>query len=232
MTRNKNHDECGSIALAVITTLLLVAVGVLVYILITENSEKSARGTSDAEITETVAAPRNQFVQPGEVVPPIETQNPPSADDTDAFDDGLGTPERTIPADLDEFGAGLGETKIYYIDINNDRKPDRIIRTRIDPGNAHYYDEYEIALNTGTGFDDITPDGFYTVHGADCALQRIRFTFRPKFRAIKISRPIGDTYITPTPAVYETYELVNDEIIRVGARQMPAVCDVTKLFGI
>ena len=138
-----------------------------------------------------------------------------STNDTYAgeFSDGLGVPDSAQEFALDEFGAGISER-----DVLNEN------------GTVHFFYEYVIELNTGDGFVDITPDGFRTTEGADCALQKLKFIFQPDFRVIKISRKWQETWDTPTMAQRTEYTLNNNQLVPGNAVDMRTVCDVSELF--
>ncbi len=144
--------------------------------------------------------------------------------------DGLGTPNQIKTYKLDEMGAGVASAAIFNRDINGDGKMDKITRTHVETGTAHAYDEYKIELNTDDKFIDITPDGLRTTTGAECALQKIHFTMRPKFQITKISRPWLDTWDTPSMATQTTYELDNGKLNIIDRRDRGVICDVSTLI--
>ena len=146
------------------------------------------------------------------------------------FTDGLGTPDPITHGTLDEFGAGIESVAEFNRDINNDGHMDRITRTHVATGNAHDYDEYKIEMNNNGIFNDITPKGFRTTHGADCALRLIQFHFTPAFGATIISRPFVDTWDTPSVATKTEYTLNTNKMIQGGATKLSQVCDVSDLF--
>ena len=146
------------------------------------------------------------------------------------FSDGLSNPDSITQYQLDEFDIGIAEKSIYYIDINNDKKTDRITKTFNQTGNAHAYYEYKIELNSNGNFVDITPQNFRTINGVDCDLQQIQFIFKPQFKVIFISRNLGDVWNTPTMASKQTYRISNDKLISDTPRQMRPICDVKELF--
>ena len=119
---------------------------------------------------------------------------------------------------------------MFRRDINNDGRPDRITRRRVENGTAHFTYEYTIELNIDDEFVDITPDGFNTVEGAQCALGKLRFVFTPAFQVIKISRPWNETWTTPTPAKKDTFSIIQNQIHHIDSAAMPTVCDVAELF--
>lgn len=146
------------------------------------------------------------------------------------FTDGLSNPNSTTRYPLNEFGEGIASIEVFNIDINNDQRRDRIIRTRYENGTAHFYYEYRIELNTDNGLVNITPNDFRTIEGADCALQKLQFEFKPEFQITKISRPWEDTWETPTGAVKTVFRLVGNEFKLMRTAHLPKVCDVSQLF--
>lgn len=210
------NQQSGNIALNILLIVVLVVIAVLIYIL---------AGGKIPKIGDTVgvSSPDTQII--------TEPQNIPTSVQSDGFSDGLGTPQESSKFPLDEFGAGIAERDIFMYDINNDGRPDRITRTRNENGTPHFYYEYTIELNTNNGFINITPDGFRTTEGAECALQKLQFSFTPDFRITKISRNWRDSWDTPSPAVRTTYKIKNNAIIQTDMTNMPAVCDVRELFN-
>lgn len=215
MKTNRYQPEYGSIAFNVTMIMLLVMIGILTYLLIGNHSYNAGRniGTDSVQIED-------------------KRQRIPSIHKTDAdeFHDGLGQPNATTEYPLDDVGAGLVQVDTFRYDINNDGRMDRIIRSRIENGTSHFSYEYTIKLNTVNGFIDITPPDFNTIEGAECALQKIKFSFTPTFRAIKISRPWHDTWTTPTAATIDVYGIDNNAIDLIDTSPMPIVCDVSELF--
>lgn len=149
---------------------------------------------------------------------------------TGIFSDGLGTPDSVTRGTLDEFGAGIDSVAEFSRDINNDGKTDRITRTHVATGNDHDYDEYKIEINNNGIMQDITPKGFRTTKGAECALRLIQFHFEPTFGATIISRPFEDTWDTPSVATKIEYKLEKNQFISGPSQDMDIVCDVTNLF--
>ena len=146
------------------------------------------------------------------------------------FSDGLGTPDETSQGELDEFGAGIESISKFHRDINNDGVADLITRTHVATGTAHDYNEYKIELNIDGKMVDITPNGFRTTHGAECALRLIHFHFKPNFGAVIISRPFEDTWVTPSMATKTQYVLNGNEITSGAPENLRQICDVTELF--
>ena len=153
-----------------------------------------------------------------------------TTNDSKELSDGLINPDSVTQYPLDEFGTGISEKSIYYIDINKDNKPDRITKTFIETGNAHSYYEYKIELNQNGKFVDITPENFRTVNGADCDLQQIQFVFKPKFKVILISREIGDTWNDTTVAQKQTFQISENKLQKTETKTLRKVCDVKELF--
>ncbi|MBR4859745.1 MAG: hypothetical protein IKV10_00420, partial [Alphaproteobacteria bacterium] len=142
----------------ILLALIIAAVCILLFILTKGDFNKS--DTTVAQYSPTITR------RPAINVP---------TDVSDKFSDGLGTPDKITRGTLDEFGAGIESIAEFNRDINNDGKTDRITRTHIATGNAHDYDEYKIELNKNGKTQDITPQGFRTTRGADCALRLIQF---------------------------------------------------------
>jgi len=158
-------------------------------------------------------------------------------DDTDAparangeFTDGLGQPDEVTNHTPDEFGAGIVSIETFNRDINNDGRPDRITRTRVENGTAHFYYEYKIELGTDGGMRDITPDGFRTTEGARCALQKLRFSFRPDFTVTKVSRNWRDSWDTPTPSTKTVFSMQGENLEISETQKLKSVCDVADLL--
>ena len=146
------------------------------------------------------------------------------------FNDGLGKTKDKIGYKPDETGTGVTRIETFSYDINADGKNDKITRIHHENGTAHFWDEYTIELNENNRFRSITPDDFRTISGAECALQKLKFIFKPKFQVIKISRPWVQSWITPSIATQTTYELSNYKMIAVETKQLSNVCDVAGLF--
>ena len=177
---------------------------------------------------------RGDFKQSGKTValdsPTISQRIPTPKATTGEYSDGLGKPDAITHGTLDEFGAGIESVAEFNRDINNDGKMDRITRTHVATGNAHDYDEYKIELNNNGTMANITPKGFRTTHGADCALRLIQFHFEPTFGATVISRPFVDTWDTPSVATKTEYYLENNKLNNRAATKLSSVCDVSDLF--
>jgi len=208
-------QQRGSVALNILLVIMLIIIGVLIYLL--------ARGDK-VQTGQTFGINSPGAVQSG------DAQNRPVTKVAAEFTDGLGAPNSSFGADLDEMGVGIASTDIFDRDINGDGRPDRITRTRVENGTSHYYYEYKIELNNGAQYIDITPPDFRTVEGADCALKKIQFIFEPDFAAIVISRPWRDTWTTPTRATKTTYAISGGQMNISNATQMKTICDVSQLF--
>lgn len=146
------------------------------------------------------------------------------------FNDGLGKTKDKIGYKPDETGTGVTRIETFSFDINSDGQDDKITRIRHENGTAHFWDEYTIEINENNRFRTITTDDFRTINGADCALQKLKFVFKPKFQVIKISRPWVDSWTTPSMATQTTYELINNKMVMVETKKLSSVCDVTDLF--
>lgn len=146
------------------------------------------------------------------------------------FTDGLENPEDIQTEKADEFGVGIVKVETFSIDINNDNTPDRITKIRHESGTAHFWDEYKIEINKNGRFRNITPNGFRTTTGAECALQQLQFRFKPYFHIIKISRPWTDSWNNPSMATRTIYTVNNDRLIADTPEKIRSVCDVAELF--
>ena len=146
------------------------------------------------------------------------------------FSDGLTKPDSVTKYETDEYGMGIAEKSVYYIDINGDGLLDRITRTLFDTGNAHSYYEYKIELNRDKKYVDITPHDLRTTNGADCDLQQIQFSFKPQFKITMIYREMGDTWNQPTMAHKKTFTYSDNKIKEINDKEMRPVCDVKDLF--
>ena len=146
------------------------------------------------------------------------------------FNDGLGKTKDKIGYKPDETGTGVTRIETFSFDINSDGQDDKRTRIRHENGTAHFWDEYTIEINENNRFRTITTDDFRTINGADCALQKIKFVFKPKFQVIKISRPWVDSWLTPSMATQTIYELINNKMVMVETKKLSSVCDVTDLF--
>lgn len=146
------------------------------------------------------------------------------------FDDGLIVSDTYESFELDQFGVGIEYKEEFLEDINGDGVTDHITKTHHATGDAHSSDHYQIQINQNGKLVDITPDGMYTIEGADCALQKFQFIFNPKFQVIKISRPMGETMISPTNATRTVYEIKDNKLVPVLTQRLGPVCDVEQLF--
>ncbi|MBR5354828.1 MAG: hypothetical protein IK122_01735 [Alphaproteobacteria bacterium] len=153
-----------------------------------------------------------------------------TTNDSKEFSDGLTNPDSVTQYPLDELETGISEKSIYYIDINQDNKPDRITKTFFETGTAHSYYEYKIELNQNGKFVDITPKDFRTVNGADCDLQQIQFVFKPKFKVILISRELGETWLDATVAQKQVFQLSENKLKKTETKTLRKICDVRELF--
>lgn len=158
------------------------------------------------------------------------TQQQPTTQNITGFNDGLGRAYSITKPALDELGEGISSIETYYYDINNDGAKDKITKIRQERISGHSFDEYKIEVNRKGQYEDITPSDLKTVEGADCDLQRIKFITQPDFKIIKISRPIGETFLTSTLAIKTTYELKDGKLIEASSEELKTVCDVSELF--
>ncbi|MCL1892567.1 MAG: hypothetical protein FWF97_04780 [Alphaproteobacteria bacterium] len=199
----------------ILLIILLAGAAVLAYFLLMKPAEKT-KGTETLEVERvTYSAPAQEDIELGENYP---------------FDDGLGKPDSVRQFELDEFGTGIASIEVFIQDINNDSTMDKITRTRFENGTAHFYYDYKIELNLDGELTDITPNGFRTVEGADCSLQKLRFTFRPSFQVVKIGREWEDSWITPTVATKTVYNLEGDSLRIARTQALKKICDVRELF--
>ncbi len=213
MTTQLYKSQRGATGLTVLLVIMLVVIGVLGYMLI-------AGKTPQIHRTNNVESPTINATN--------TTNQPAPTNKTES--DGLINPDYSEQYELNEFGAGVARMDAFNRDINHDGRPDRIIRTRHENGTDHYYDQYQIAINNNGTYIDITPDGFRTTQGAECALQKLQFAFRPDFRVVKISRPWQESWTTPTMATETVYTIVKNKLQPISTRQLKVVCDVSDLF--
>lgn len=195
----------GSIGFNAVFIVLLVAIGVLGYMLWNRNHR-----TDD--------------------IHGFGASTPDVIQNTSVFTDGLTSPTTTTRDTTDDTGMGITETSVFYHDINGDGVKDRIIRSHHENGTAHEWDEYRVELANGANWRDITPDGFRTTTGAECSLQKLQFIFAPRFAVIKISRPWVDTWDTPSSATKTIYELYENQLVPTATTDMGVICDVSELF--
>jgi len=213
----KMQDTTSNISRTLLTGILVLVIGGLVYFMTTRNTYKAGDlnvGVASPTATDqTAPAPRGDF-----------------DNDFDNFNDGLTRPSAETKNDPDEYGVGVTNVRVYNRDLNNDGRDDRIIRTHIENGTSHFTNEYKIQLASDNGWVDITPPDFHTLEGAECALQKIRFYFDPVFTVEIIGRNMGESYITPTMAHQTIYKMDNNQLIEISHTQLTEVCDVSGLF--
>ena len=205
-------SERGSVAINVLVILLVLVAGILGYLMLQNHGEPLGR-------TIGVASPGYDAA--------------PDAYDyaSDGFWDGLPrVADDRSDFELDEFGAGTSRIEVFMRDLDGDGVADRITRTRIENGTDHFSDVYKIELARGAGWVDITPPEFYTVEGAECALQKIRFVFRPEFQVIKVSRPWEESWVTPTMAEKTMYAISGGAMRVIQQVPLKNVCDVADLM--
>lgn len=197
----------------IFVVIILVIIGVLMYILATQDTPQSAN--TNIAVTSPVNIPDN---------------NADIAIDFDNFNDGLRTPSNAQENAPDEYGVGITSVRVYTHDLNRDGRMDRITRTHIENGTSHFTNTYKIEIATSDGFIDITPPDMQTIESADCALQKLRFSFSPMFSIEKIGREMGDDYTTPTMAYRSVYRLENNKIVEISRLPVREICDVSELF--
>lgn len=208
IAKNTNYEK-GSAILTILLIIMVVVIGFLIYLL---------AGGSISKATKTVGVE-----SPTMEISASKTEN-------EQFSDGLTNLVSSKKFNLNEFGEGIAEQNIYEYDINNDGKKDRITRTKNENGTPHFYYEYKIELNKNGSFVDITPEGFRTTEGAECALQKLQFVFKPDFKVIKISRDWKDSWDTPSLAIQTTYNFSDGKIISISEKELQTICDVSELF--
>lgn len=148
----------------------------------------------------------------------------------DVFSDGLVNPESSHPGRLDEYGVGIAQTDIFSIDINDDGIPDKITRVRHENGTDHFYFEYQIQVNIDGQMVNVIDENLRTTEGAECALQKIKFQFKPTFQVIKVSRPWVDSWNTPSMATATTYNFVDGKLVPTNVSKLKVICDVAQLM--
>jgi len=188
----------------IIIIVALVAIGVFVFYKFSEPHTETASMNIEKQITETTGG----------------------AD----FTDGLENPTSVRTFAPDEFGAGVVEVATFSYDIDGDGRPDKISRARRETGTAHFQYIYKVELNNGEKLINITPKDFFTVEGAECAHQKIQFSFKPDFSITKISRPMGEDWNTPTQSTKTVYTLWNNNLHIAETSEYKTVCDVAELF--
>lgn len=146
------------------------------------------------------------------------------------FSDGLNDPDSVTKYPLDEYGTGISEKSIFYIDINRDKTKDRITKIFVETGNAHSYYQYKIELNIDGKFVDITPNNFRTTNGDVCDLQQIQFIFRPSFKVILIYRELAETWDTPSIARKQVFKISGNRFVSDNPQALRSVCDIKELF--
>ena len=209
------RSQRGSASLNILLVILVLIAGGIVYVLSMGRKGDTGRHIgidSPMRITEEV----------------VNTAGGAGA----GFDDGL--PRRAAAVteyELDEFGAGIAREEVFWIDINDDGLKDKITRTRIESGTDHYSDEYKIELRRGDEYIDVTPPELYTVEGAECSLQKIKFVIRPSFQIIKVARPWQDSWTTPSQAHKTVYSYPGNTWRIVESLPLGSVCDVSVLVN-
>lgn len=215
MKKSHHLSQSGSTTLTVLLVIMVFVIGALIYILLTQSGPQHPRHSNiDLETEQTAPATPRQSERAGNY----------------AFDDGLKNPDSSTRYTLDEMGTGLASTDIFNLDINADGHKDRISRSLYENGNDHFYYDYKIELNLNGDYVNITPEYFRTTEGAECALQKLRFTFRPNFQVIKISRPWEESWITPSIATKTTYKFLNNNLNEISTIPLKEICNVSDLF--
>ena len=190
----------------VILIILICVSGVMLYNIFSKKTEPS----KDSEKIQTVKDEKFDYFR--------------------QFTDGLMNPDSVTTYELDKYGTGPAQKSVYYVDINNDKIPDRITKTFIETGNAHSYYKYKIELKARDKYIDITPQNFQTMNGDTCDLQQIKFSFAPQFTATLVSREMGDTWNTPTMAYEQNFTLSGNKMVASKKIKKRFVCDVKELL--
>ena len=123
---------------------------------------------------------------------------------------------------------GVDKIEIFDLDLNNDNVADRITKTHWSNISAHEDNEYNIELNQNRSFTSVKK--FRTVIGAEATLTLFYFNFKPSFAITKISRPLKESFATPTLAVKTIYKLIDNKIVPTETQTMSETIDVTELF--
>ena len=148
--------------------------------------------------------------------------------DYDRMDYGLPkTPDKEERFDVetgDGYPYGVSHKDTFFIDINNDGKKDKIIRGRFSTWSAHGYTFYEIYSSNGK-----QDAKFRTLEAAECFLEAYKFQFDP-FVLTKASRPWKETWITPTHAKIEKFQIINDKLEKISEKSVGKICDVRELL--
>lgn len=199
----QNQKTLGLWRIIVLGVALLVGI-VIIYVARQDNTDKQTFEAPDSVVIQTVSG--------------------------ENFTDGLQNPSDVRRFKPDDSGAGITEIAEYTYDINNDGRPDKITRSRVENGTVHFQYVYKIELNDNDGYVDITPRNFYTVEGAECALQKLQFSFKPDFSVTKISRPMGDDWDMPTQTTKTVFALWNNKMHTVSSIEYKTVCDVSELY--
>lgn len=204
-------QESGSITFSILMILMLLVIAFLVYILMGGELPKKTK-------TIGVTSPSQNLYEDKSDISGGE------------FSDGLINPSFSEKYSLDEFGVGIASKEIFDYDINDDGKNDRITKTKHENGTDHFWYEYKIEVNQNGNFIDVTPSGFRTTEGADCALQKLKFIFKPDFRVIKISRKWEESWVKPTMAKKTTYAFSGKNLQEIESENLKEICDVSELF--
>ncbi len=188
----------------IVVVVCLIAIGAFIFYKLTYNDKKNATIDIDEPVFRTA--------------------------ESDEFSDGLRNPVSVHKFEPNEFGEGVVEVATFSYDIDGDGRPDRISRARKENGTAHFQYIYKVELNDGQKMLNITPKDLVTVEGVECAHQKIQFSFRPDFSIIKISRPMGEDWDTPTQSTKTVYSLWNNKLHVATTSEYKTACDVSELF--
>lgn len=143
---------------------------------------------------------------------------------TDIFSDGLPTPDKTATFDLSDSQYGIEKIDTFFIDINDNGKPDTITRERFVTGTGHAYTTYQMTLDNGIQLANLK-----THEGADCILTAYKFYFDP-FTIVKASRPLGSDYTEPTKAKLEKFQIKDNKLEMTSEKNHKSICDVRYLL--
>lgn len=138
-----------------------------------------------------------------------------------SFDDGLpvraDSTEYTTATDRNGRDSGIYQYEYFYIDVNNDTRPDRITRGRYtSPTSAYTFYRIEIQ-GPNRKYDRLPITDFQTIENYGCFFRVFKFGFSPRFTITAASRDVVTNCVTPTAAKLDIWELVNGELVKTGA---------------
>jgi hypothetical protein len=97
------------------------------------------------------------------------------------------------------------------IDINNDRKQDLVVKSRVENGNAHSFDKLEFFIKQNGKLYKVTNKNFATIEGADCILQSYKYINNDYFTLIEYTRNMGNSYNSQEDIYKKEYILEYNE---------------------